>query len=90
MDNMIDNIYEFEVIFIPQDEGGFTVEVPDLPGCISEGDTLEGAEQNIKEAIVLYIETLQERNIPLPYRKSEKYFKMNVNVAIDSKEIINA
>lgn len=32
--------YQFEAIFMSQDEGGFTVEVPDLPGCISEGDTL--------------------------------------------------
>ena len=31
--------YQFEVLFTPQKEGGFTVEVPDLPGCISEGDT---------------------------------------------------
>lgn len=69
---------EFEVVFTSQDEGGFTVEVPDLPGCISEADTLEEAEENIREAIELYLETLQERGIPLPNRTPLKFFKMNM------------
>lgn len=74
------NTYEFEAIFTPQEEGGFTVEVPDLPGCISEGDTLEEAESNIQEAIGLYLETLQERGIPLPEREPLKVLKMNIVV----------
>ncbi|MBI2050267.1 MAG: type II toxin-antitoxin system HicB family antitoxin [Parcubacteria group bacterium] len=49
-----------------QTEGGYTVEVPDLPGCISEGDTLEQAKVNIREAIEVYIETLHERHKPIP------------------------
>jgi len=40
----------------PSDEGGFTVYVPSLPGCISEGSTKEEAMQNIREAIDLYLE----------------------------------
>src|SRR5579864_3651903 len=44
------------VVFEPSDEGGFTVHVPALPGCISEGDTLEEARRNIREAIELYLE----------------------------------
>lgn len=48
--------YNFEVIFIPQDNGGYTVEVPDLPGCVSEGETFEDAKENITEAIELYLE----------------------------------
>lgn len=48
-------------MFIEQPEGGFTVEVPDLPGCISEGETLKEAQKNIAEAIELYLETLVER-----------------------------
>ena len=70
--------YQFEVIFTHQEEGGFTVEVPDLPGCISEGDTLEKAEKNIQEAIGLYLETLEERGIPLPEREPLKVLKMNI------------
>ena len=40
----------------PSDEGGYTVYVPSLPGCISEGDTLEEAQANIREAIELFME----------------------------------
>ena len=45
-----------KVVFEPSDEGGYTVYVPALPGCISEGDTLEEARRNIREAIALYLE----------------------------------
>ena len=68
--------YQFEVIFTPQEEGGFTAEVHDLPGCISEGDTLAKAGKNIQEAIELYLETLVERGIPLPEREPLKVLKM--------------
>ncbi len=48
-----------QVILIPDyEDGGYTVEVPSLPGCISEGDTLEEALANIKEAIEGYIESM--------------------------------
>jgi predicted RNase H-like HicB family nuclease len=45
-----------QVILIPDETGGYTVEVPSLSGCISEGDTREEALANIKEAIELWIE----------------------------------
>ena len=44
------------VVLEPSDEGGFTVHVPALPGCISEGDTEQEALANIREAIELYLE----------------------------------
>jgi len=44
------------VVLEPQEEGGFTVYVPSLPGCISQGNTKEEAINNIKEAIELYLE----------------------------------
>jgi len=47
---------KINVILEPSDEGGYTVFVPSLPGCISEGNTKEEAEDNIKEAIELYLE----------------------------------
>jgi predicted RNase H-like HicB family nuclease len=49
-----------KVVFEPSDEGGFTVYVPALPGCVSEGDTLEEARTNIREAIELYLEPIEE------------------------------
>lgn len=40
------------------DGGGYTVTVPSLPGCVSEGDTIDEAVTNIRDAIALYIEDL--------------------------------
>ncbi len=48
---------EIKIILDEQDEGGYTVYVPSLPGCISEGENVEEALKNIKEAIELYLET---------------------------------
>ncbi len=47
---------ELNIILEKQEEGGYTVYVPSLPGCISEGETKEEALINIKEAILLYLE----------------------------------
>jgi predicted RNase H-like HicB family nuclease len=44
------------VVLEPSDEGGFTVHVPALPGCISEGDSAQEALANIQEAVDLYLE----------------------------------
>ena len=44
------------VVLEPQEEGGFTIYVPSLPGCISQGETKDEALKNIKEAIELYLE----------------------------------
>lgn len=55
------------VILIPDlESGGYTVEVPSLPGCISEGDTVEEALSNIKEAIIGFEETLIELGREVP------------------------
>lgn len=49
-----------KVVFEPSNEGGYTVYVPSLPGCISEGNTKEEALANIKEAIGLYLEPVED------------------------------
>lgn len=51
---------KLKVVLEPSDEGGFTVHVPSLPGCISEGDSKEDALKNIKEAIDLYLEPVED------------------------------
>lgn len=51
---------KIKIVLEPSDEGGFTVYVPSLPGCISEGDTEEEAINNIKEAIELYFEPIDD------------------------------
>lgn len=50
----------------PGEDGYFVVEVPSLPGCITQGKTREEALFNIEEAIALYIEVLQDRGEAIP------------------------
>jgi len=59
-------VASFTVHFIPAAEGGYTVEVPALEGCVTEGDTLAEAERNAHEAIAAYVESLQARGLPVP------------------------
>jgi predicted RNase H-like HicB family nuclease len=51
---------KLKVILEPSEEGGYTVYVPSLPGCISEGDSEDEALTNIKEAIELYLEPVDD------------------------------
>jgi len=57
---------QFKIILEGQEEGGYVAYVPSLPGCFSQGETVEEAETNIKEAIELYLETLRDLKRPLP------------------------
>lgn len=52
-----------KVVLEPSDEAGYTVYVPSLHGCISEGETIEEALENIQDAIELYLEPLEEELI---------------------------
>lgn len=49
-----------KIVLEASEEGGYTVYVPSLPGCISEGDTKEEALANIREAIELYMEPVED------------------------------
>ena len=51
---------KLKVVLEPSEEGGYTVHVPSLPGCISEGDTRDEALANIREAIELYLEPIED------------------------------
>ena len=51
---------KIDVVLEPSDEGGYTVLVPTLPGCISEGDSREEALANIREAIELCLEPVTD------------------------------
>jgi len=60
-------------IIIEEGDNNFSAYAPDLPGCISTGNTLEEVKSNMKEAIQLHIEGLKEDGIevPLPVSISE-------------------
>jgi predicted RNase H-like HicB family nuclease len=49
-----------KVVLEPSDERGFTAYVPSLPGCISEGETAEEAMANLREAVELYLEPVED------------------------------
>ncbi|MHC4874791.1 MAG: type II toxin-antitoxin system HicB family antitoxin [Planctomycetota bacterium] len=55
---------KLRIILEPSEEGGYTVYVPALPGCISEGETKEEAVKNIREAIELYLEPVEDDTLP--------------------------
>lgn len=50
---------KLKIVLEPSEEGGYTVYVPGLPGCISEGETVDDAIANIREAIELYLEPVE-------------------------------
>ena len=51
---------KIRIVLEPSEDGGYTVYVPSLPGCISEGDTRGEALANIREAIELYLEPVED------------------------------
>lgn len=73
-------ILEYNAIFTPEEEGGFSVYVPELPGCFSQGETFEEAQKNIKEAIELYLEDNDEDLYQMTPEKSRKQFMTPIQV----------
>ncbi len=51
---------KLSVVLEPSEEGGYTAYVPSLPGCISEGDSKDEALKNIREAVELYLEVVED------------------------------
>ncbi len=60
-----------QIVLYPGEDGYWVVECPSLPGCISQGQTKSEAISNIKEAIELYIECLEEDGLDVPEEKYE-------------------
>lgn len=63
----------YTVVLEQEDDGGFVVSVPALPGCVSEGDTREEALANIREAIDLYIEDCREAGDRIPVEAGREF-----------------
>lgn len=64
-------IFRYTVVFLQDSSGGYTASVPLLPGCVTQGEDLEEAKENIKEAIEVYIETLKEDGDEIPTEEDE-------------------
>jgi predicted RNase H-like HicB family nuclease len=57
-------------IVIEKTAHNYSAYVPDLPGCVSTGDTVEDAERNIREAIRFHLEGMREDGLPIPEPKA--------------------
>ncbi len=57
---------EYDVVLVPEQEGGYSVFVPELPSVATQGETVDEAVAMAKEAIELYLETMDEEGLPIP------------------------
>lgn len=64
MKKKVAEVFQYTAVFEPEETGGYSVSIPALPGCISQGETFEEALVHIKEAAELYLEDLKEPEIP--------------------------
>lgn len=69
----------YRIFLHKEPEGGFTVTVPSLPGCITYGETLEEAKQMAREAIELYIESLREHGEDIPTENDVLEYTLTLN-----------
>jgi len=74
-------VFNYRVLLKEEPEGGFTVTVPSLQGCITYGASLEEAKSNAKEAIELYIESLKEDNLPVSSNENLLEYNLQINYA---------
>jgi predicted RNase H-like HicB family nuclease len=69
---------KYRVTIQQDDDGVFVVEVPTLPGCLSQGRTRTEAIENIKEAIAVYLESLKAHSEPIPPPISEEIVEVAI------------
>ena len=68
----------YRILLRKEPEGGYTVTVPSLPGCVTYGDTIEQAIEMAREAIELYIETLREHDEEVPTEEGTFEYTLTV------------
>lgn len=71
-------IYKLPLVLDPQPEGGFTVTCPVLPELITEGDSLEEALENVRDALRAVVEIYEDLKRPLPVTLIEQESKSPV------------
>lgn len=74
------NIRSFSVVYEADPEGGYVAFIPSLPGCHTQGETLEEAEQNMKEAAALYLEDILAERGVLPREARTLQGKIEITV----------
>ena len=64
-------VLKYSVLFQPTEEGGFIASVPALPGCATQGETFEEAQEMIKDAISGYLAVLKDNKQEIPEEKED-------------------
>ncbi len=77
------NTYQFTVVIERQPEGEYLVSVPALPGCYTEGRTLEEAREMAADAIRAYCASLRKHGELIPIESSEEQFIGRLSVALE-------
>lgn len=75
-------LYSYQITLVPEDEGGYTVLVPSLPGCISYGRSVDEATQRAREAIALHLENLKAHRLPVREEERRPVLNTIVNVTL--------
>ena len=75
-------ILNFKILLKKEPEGGFTVLVPSLPGCITYGDTVDESIANAKEAIELYVESLKAHGEEIPTEENMLEYTLTLNAHV--------
>lgn len=76
--------YKFTIIIERQPEGEYLVSVPALPGCYTEGQTLEEARKMAEDAIQAYCASLRKHGEPIPYEQPSEQFIGQLSVALET------
>jgi len=69
--------HTYKILLHKEPEGGFTVSVPSLPGCVTYGEDIDEAMAMAKEAVELYIEELQSRGENIPADNNTLEYSLN-------------
>jgi len=80
-------VYNYNLIFQEEPEGGYTVTVPTLPGCITYGKTLEEGKKMAKKAIKAYIASLKKHGEAIPGDKPVFISTISLNLPTTRKKI---
>ncbi len=71
-------VLNYRILPRKEPEGGYTVTVPSLPGCVTYGDTIEDAIKKAREAIELYLESLREHGEEIPTEESTLEYTLTI------------
>ena len=82
MKRRVPTTFSYSVFYEQAPEGGYVAFVPALPGCHTQGETLEETEANVKEAVALYLESLNAHGEAIPEERRSFQGRVTVPVSV--------